>query len=182
MRASSLKEKVFFYPVTFAQLDSTVRHGIGPGTSGFSCLPVGEAYENQAAAFYQDSETANNLFQSKFHRISALVYSHNNILPLGTMNPRILIMAKVLVGNCQLIPEIADAKTCLNNQTNSNGDRVDTFTNEEKTAFLKTMVTESYPEAIIVYRDKNGVKDTRSCRISDVVKDGCIVSYRSGTR
>ena len=67
MRASSLKEKVFFYPVTFAQLDSTVRHGIGPGTSGFSCLPVGDAYENQAAAFYHDSETANNLFQSKFH-------------------------------------------------------------------------------------------------------------------
>ena len=54
------------------------------------------------------------------------------------MNPRILIMAKVLVGNCQLLPEEADSSnTCLSNLTNSNGDRVDTFTNEEKSAFLR---------------------------------------------
>ena len=47
-------------------------------------------------------------------------------------NPRILIVAKILVGVCQLLPEEECEGFCLSNQTNSKGERVDTFTNEQK--------------------------------------------------
>jgi len=160
----TVREKIVYVPVAFECLDSVIRNGFAPGTTGISSMPVGGSYSNQAVAFYPDSESA------------------NSVIPKFT-NPRILIVAKILVGVCQLLPEEECEGFCLSNQTNSKGERVDTFTNEQKEAFLKSMMTETYPESVIVYRAKNGPSpDTRSSRIADVIKQGCVVSYRSGTR
>ena len=54
-------------------------------------------------------------------------------------------MTKVLVGICQLLTEEDPREASLNACVNSKGERVDTFTNEEKSLFLKTLTTESYP-------------------------------------
>ena len=54
-------------------------------------------------------------------------------------------MTKVLVGVCQLLPEEDPRDASLNACVNSKGERVDTFTNEEKSVFLKTLTIESYP-------------------------------------
>ena len=48
--------------------------------------------------------------------------------------------------------------------------RVDSFTNEEKTYFLKTHVNEIYPETILIYRDKDGPSDQRTSRITELSK------------
>ena len=103
---------------------------------------------------------------------------------VGNENPRVIVMAKVMVGVCHLLPEEEGAasrplKVRLNSVKNSQGKRVDSFTNEEKTFFIKTLMTETYPEAVLIYRDKSGSSDSRTSRITDVVKSGCLVSYRA---
>ena len=92
-----------------------------------------------------------------------------------------LIVAKVMVGNCQLLPSDGVFEN-LHSVRTSRGQRGDTFTNDDKDAFYKVQLTETYPEAVLIYRDKNGPPDARTSRINDVIKRGCTVSYRSGTR
>ena len=48
--------------------------------------------------------------------------------------------------------------------------KVDSFTNEEKTFFIKTNINEVYPESILIYRDTDGPSDQRTSRITDLSK------------
>ena len=48
--------------------------------------------------------------------------------------------------------------------------KVDSFTNEDKSYFIKTNINEVYPETILIYRDKNGPPDQRGSRIMDLSK------------
>ena len=48
--------------------------------------------------------------------------------------------------------------------------KVDSFTNEDKTFFVKTNINEVYPETILIYRDKDGPSDQRTSRITDLSK------------
>ena len=104
------------------------------------------------------------------------------MLLLDATNPRILIVSRVLLGICQLLPDsspVEDAPfpTNISNRleniyTLEKGLRrkVDSFTNEEKTFFVKTNRNEVYPETILIYRDKNGPSDQRSPRIVELSK------------
>ena len=98
-------------------------------------------------------------------------------------NPRVVIVARVLLGVCQLLPE--DMATAASNElcSTSNANRlsnvftndatkqrVDSFTNPEKSYFIKTHVNEVYPESILIYRDKEGPSDRRSSRITELSK------------
>lgn len=71
MQQASVKERVMFYPISFEKLDGVIRHGFVPGVGvggvGGGSMPVGDIYSNQAAAFYPDSDSANQLFQSKLY-------------------------------------------------------------------------------------------------------------------
>eukprot|EP00095_Tigriopus_kingsejongensis_P008670 maker-scaffold72_size415059-snap-gene-2.23 protein:Tk08670 transcript:maker-scaffold72_size415059-snap-gene-2.23-mRNA-1 annotation:"Xylanase" len=58
---------------------------------------------------------------------------------------------------------------------------IDTFSNRDKTIFIKTHINEVYPEHVLVYRDKNGGADNRNSRLSDVIQN-CQLAYRAGTR
>ena len=95
------------------------------------------------------------------------------------------IVSRVLLGLCQLIPDDMLKGAGSNQQANaSNSNRldniyttekgmrrkVDSFTNEEKSYFIKTNINEVYPETILIYRDKNGPTDQRGSRITDLSK------------
>lgn len=90
-------------------------------------------------------------------------------------------MVRVMIGLCHALPEIGASKV-LSMLNQGGGKKADTFANQDGNVFLKISVNEVYPEAIIVYRDKSGFDDSRTSRISDVVKSNCLVSYRAGTR
>ena len=94
-------------------------------------------------------------------------------------------MSRVLLGICQLIPEdilegaaskstgIPPSSNRLDNMfTSEKGLRrkVDSFTNEAKSVFMKTNINEIYPESILIYRDKNGPSDQRGSRITELSK------------
>ena len=100
-----------------------------------------------------------------------------------SMNPRVIIVARVLLGVCQLLPE--DMVNAVSNEScsTSNANRlsnvytndgkkqkVDSFTNPEKSYFIKTHVNEIYPETILIYRDKEGSSDRRTSRITELSK------------
>ena len=104
---------------------------------------------------------------------------------LEATNPRILIISRVLLCICQLLPEdawamgAASKQSCFpsnanrlsNIYTNDGSKRkVDSFTNVDKTYFVKTHVNEIYPETILIYRDKEGPADQRTSRITELSK------------
>ena len=84
-------------------------------------------------------------------------------------NPRVLVVTRVLLGICQLRP---DDNQLDNVFTMEKGLRrkVDSFTNEDKSYFIKTNINEIYPETILIYRDKNGPPDQRGSRIMELSK------------
>jgi hypothetical protein len=63
----------------------------------------------------------------------------------------------------------------------SDGLSVDTVTNEDADVFIKYHVNDVYPDHVLVYRDKEGPDDSRTSRLSNIVKF-CQISYRAGTR
>lgn len=151
---TGLKEKTFFYPVTFENLESILRNN-------FNSVPNLEesSEDDQLVRFYARSNLANEAFQ-------------------GTTNPRILIAGKVLTSLCHLLPE--DKKTTFNKK-NHQGLTIDTFTSNDKTSFYKANPNEMYPDHVLVYRDLSGPADGHTSRLTDFLQH-CQVSYRSGTR
>ena len=182
----SAKEKLFFFPTTFDKLESIVKDGFIPNMVDQGVKPpVSDEISSQGVLFFPDSQVANETLKG-IQRVFKS-FSLMSLFWVGNENPRVIVMAKVMVGVCHLLPEEEGAasrplKVRLNSVKNSQGKRVDSFTNEEKTFFIKTLMTETYPEAVLIYRDKSGSSDSRTSRITDVVKSGCLVSYRAGTR
>ena len=92
----------------------------------------------------------------------------------------------MLLGSCQLLPDdIIKGAASIQPGLSSNSNRldniyhksekgltrkVDSFTNEEKTFFIKTNINEVYPETILIYRDKDGPSDQRTSRITELSK------------
>jgi len=198
---ASVKDKLLFYPTTFDNLDDLVRNGFLPGVAAAAgsfrtpaaatdILQCSESALAQTVPFFADSHAAN------------LVAKATRASGESCSNPRVMIVARVSMAVCQLLPypmtspqvEIAGRTPSvgaieqqqLHSVRNSRGLRVDTFANDAKTVFFKAAKAaaagEVYPETIIVYRDKEGPPDGRTSRINDVIKQGVLLSYRSGTR
>ena len=101
--------------------------------------------------------------------------SQLNLFNSGNTNPRVVIVTRVLLSICQLFPDDmmgaasqSMANRLSNTYTNDGKFKVDSFTNEEKSYFIKTHVNELYPDTIIIYRDLNGPSDLRTSRIADM--------------
>ena len=104
---------------------------------------------------------------------------------VGSTNPRVLIVSRALLGICQLIPDDlvggatsrqpmeAFNKNRLDNVYTPDKNfrrKVDSFTTEDKSFFLKMNGNEIYPETVLIYRDKSGPSDKRTSRITELSK------------
>ena len=71
-----------------------------------------------------------------------------------------MIVARVAVGVTREIDEtrhkISMASMSKLPYFNAEMQPIDTFTNEDKTVFIKTHINDIYPEQVLVYRDKSG--------------------------
>lgn len=152
---TGLKERQFFYPTTFENLESILRNN-------FNSVDNLESEHDRWVKFYAKSNVANEAFR-------------------GTTNPRILIIGKVLTSLCHLLPEKAKTKAGGFSMKNHQGLTIDTYTDPDKASFFKANPNEMYPDHVLVYRDLSGPADAHTSRLTDFLQH-CQVSYRSGTR
>jgi len=156
------KEKQFFYPTTFENLEAILRNN-------FNAVPnlddvhkqQNSLSRQQEVKFYDNSATANDAFE-------------------GSTNPRILISGKTLISLCHLIPDGASVAK-MGPRKNNYGLTIDTLSNNEKSIFYKFNSNEMYPDHVLVYRDLEGPADAHTSRLTDFVRH-CQLSYRPGTR
>ena len=183
-----IKEKTFYFPTSFEKLEDIIRYGlnIGAGEDGIKLFASSTDANDQIEGMF-------NFFQKLAHGLLTGYYLNLICLPrkqsiyifAGSTNPRVLIVSRALLGICQLIPEDlvggaisrqpmeAFNKNRLDNvYTPDKGFRrkVDSFTTEDKSFFLKTNGNEIYPETVLIYRDKSGPSDKRTSRITELSK------------
>ena len=180
-----VKEKTFYFPTSFEKLEDIIRYGlnIGAGEDGIklfsSSTDANEQIEGMSNHFYL---IFNHLY---YLNLICLSRKQSIYTIAGLTNPRVLIVSRALLGICQLIPEDLDGgamsrqpmeafnKNRLDNvYTPDKGFRrkVDSFTTEDKSFFLKTNGNEIYPETVLIYRDKSGPSDKRTSRITELSK------------
>jgi len=155
---TGLKERQFFYPTTFENLEAILRNN-------FNAVPnLDDNYKThhssqQKVKFYDSSEKANDAFE-------------------GTTNPRILIVSKILISLCHRLPEKSSK---ISQRKNHSGLTVDTLTDKDRSVFYKFNHNEMYPDHVLVYRDLEGPADAHTSRLTDFLTH-CQISYRAGTR
>jgi len=156
---TGLKERHFFYPTTFENLEAILRNNFNCGVPNLGSSENEHRSKHQVK-LYTTSDAANQAFE-------------------GSTNPRILIVGKVLVSLCHSLPE--GASSSQGPKTNSYGMIIDTLATKDKSVFYKFDSNEMYPDHVLVYRDMEGPRDAHSSRLTDFIKH-CQLSYRSGTR
>ena len=181
-----VKEKTFYFPTSFEKLEDIIRYGlnVGAGEDGIklfaSSTDANDQIEGMLSYFYQ------KITHGLFHLNLICLPRKTSIYAIaGSTNPRVLIVSRALLGICQLIPEDlvggaisrqsmeASNRNRLDNvYTPDKGFRrkVDSFTTEDKSFFLKTNGNEIYPETVLIYRDKSGPSDKRTSRITELSK------------
>lgn len=163
-----VKERFLYFPTNFKNLELILRN-------------------NFQAAIHQRTD------KMMFYTNSAQANQALSDMETDNANPRLMLVARVVIG---LTREIEDEiweqafsgkfhlKLPYFAQPKDNPEghlHIDTFTNEDKTIFIKTNLNEVYPEQVLVYRDKTGGPDSRTSRLQDVIQH-CQLSYRSGKR
>ena len=181
-----VKEKTFYFPTSFEKLEDIIRYGlnIGVGEDGIKLFSSSTDANEQIEGM---SNHFNLIFNHLYIYLSLICLSRKQSIYTiaGSTNPRVLIVSRALLGICQLIPEDlvggaisrqpmeAFNKNRLDNvYTPDKGFRrkVDSFTTEDKSFFLKTNGNEIYPETVLIYRDKSGPSDKRTSRITELSK------------
>ncbi len=154
---TGLKEKQFFYPTTFENLEAILRNNF----TSVNNLDDEQRKSSKAVKFYTESHQANDAFK-------------------GTTNPRIMILGKISVSLCQMMAEGASYPR-MGLYKDSRGLTIDTLSSHDQSTFFKFNANEMYPDHVLVYRDVSGPPDAHTSRLTNFVRH-CQVSYRSGTR
>ena len=182
-----VKEKTFYFPTSFEKLEDIIRYGlnVGAGEDGIklfaSSTDANDQIEGMSNYFYQRITHGYTLCLN----FICLSRKQSIYTIAGSTNPRVLIVSRALLGICQLIPEDhvfgaisrqpmeAFNKNRLDNVYTPDKNfrrKVDSFTTEDKSFFLKTNGNEIYPETVLIYRDKSGPSDKRTSRITELSK------------
>jgi len=156
-----VRERVLFYPVQYDQFEKIARLG----------FETKQSTENEIGnIFYVDSQHANDSLED-------------------TDNVRMMFAARVLLGVCRDSEALKNNSELSDGSTdnllqkfssaNAHGLPIDSWAFMNKNAFYKLNRNETYPDVILVYRDKTCPQETRSF---DFPVHHIQKSLRSGTR